>query len=61
MPTLVLWGEEFAVGGKMWDFRWFWREMVRDPSFLSLPQCGHLQHEEKAQEVNAALLQFLEV
>ena len=20
-PTLVLWGEDFALGGKMWDFR----------------------------------------
>ena len=60
-PTLVLWGEEFAIGGKMWDFRSIWKKMARDPSFLSLPQCGHLPHEEKPQEVNAALLQFLEV
>jgi pimeloyl-ACP methyl ester carboxylesterase len=21
MPTLVLWGEDFAAGGKLWDFR----------------------------------------
>jgi haloacetate dehalogenase len=60
-PTLVLWGEEFAIGGKMWDFRSIWKEMARDPSFLSLPQCGHLPHEERPLEVNAALPQFLEV
>ena len=23
-PTLVLWGEDFAFGGKMWDFREVW-------------------------------------
>ncbi len=57
-PTLVLWGEDFAIGGKMWDFRSIWKEMVQNPSFLSLPQCGHLPHEEKPHEVNAALLDF---
>jgi haloacetate dehalogenase len=60
-PTLVLWGEEFAIGGTMWNFRSIWTEMAQDPSFLSLPECGHLPHEEKPQEVNAALLQFLKV
>jgi hypothetical protein len=44
----------------MWDFRSIWREMARNPSFLSLPQCGHLPHEERPQQVNAALLHFLE-
>jgi haloacetate dehalogenase len=58
-PTLVLWGEEFAIGGKMWDFRSVWKEMARNPSFVSIPQCGHLPHEEKPQEVNQSLLHFL--
>jgi pimeloyl-ACP methyl ester carboxylesterase len=34
--------------------------MARNTSFLSLPQCGHLPHEEKPQEVNATLIDFLE-
>jgi hypothetical protein len=49
-PTLVLWGEEFAIGGKMWDFRSNCKEMARDPSFFSLPRCGHLPDEAKSQE-----------
>lgn len=59
-PTLVLWGEEFESGGKMWDFREIWRKMCAQVEFVSLPQCGHLPHEEKPEEVNQALLQFLE-
>lgn len=59
-PTLVLWGEDFQIGGKMWDFREIWKEMAKNPTFVSIPRCGHLPHEERPAEVNAALLQFLE-
>lgn len=59
-PTLALWGEDFALGGKMWDFRDIWSKMASDMSYLSLPQCGHLPHEEKPEEVTEALLRFLE-
>jgi pimeloyl-ACP methyl ester carboxylesterase len=59
-PTLVLWGEDFAIGGKMWDFREIWKGMAEDPTFLSIPQCGHLPHEERPGQVNEALLTFLE-
>jgi haloacetate dehalogenase len=59
-PTLVLWGEEFALGGKMWDFPEIWREMAKDPVFVSLARCGHLPHEERPEEVNRELLKFLE-
>ena len=59
-PTLVLWGEDFEIGGKMWDFRKIWREMAQNPEFVSLPQCGHLPHEEQPERVNEELFRFLE-
>jgi pimeloyl-ACP methyl ester carboxylesterase len=43
----------------MWDFREIWREMARNPEYISIPQCGHLPHEEKPERVNAELLRFL--
>lgn len=58
-PTLVLWGEDFASGGKMWNFREVWHHYANHPEFLSIPHCGHLPHEEQPDEVNAALLRFL--
>ena len=59
-PTLVLWGEEFAAGGKMWDFREIWQGMAANPEFVAIPRCGHLPHEERPEVVNEALLRFLE-
>lgn len=59
VPTLVLWGEDFEAGGKMWDFRDVWSKMARHPEFVSLAQCGHLPHEEQPAQVNEALLRFL--
>lgn len=59
-PTLVLWGEDFEAGGKLWDFREVWTGMATRPEFVSVPQCGHLPHEERPEVVNAALLRFLE-
>ncbi len=59
-PTLVLWGEDFAIGGKMWNFREVWAKMAKHPEFVSLPQCGHLPHEEKPERVNQELRKFLQ-
>ena len=59
-PVLVLWGEDFVAGGKLWDFRQIWHEYATDPQFVSIPQCGHLPHEERPDVVNEALLQFLQ-
>ncbi len=59
-PTLAIWGEDFVSGGKMWDFREVWSNMARHMSYLSIPQCGHLPHEEKPDAVNASLLAFLD-
>ena len=44
----------------MWDFREIWRKMAKDISFVSIPQCGHLPHEEKPDVVNRELLTFLD-
>jgi haloacetate dehalogenase len=59
MPTFVLWGEEFAAGGKMWDFREVWSGYATRPELLSITECGHLPHEERPQLVTDALLAFL--
>ena len=59
MPTLVLWGEDFAAGGRLWDFREVWSHYSRNVEFISIPNCGHLPHEEKPQFVTDALLRFL--
>lgn len=58
-PTLVLWGEDFESGGRMWDLREIWKKMASHPTFFSIPQCGHLPHEEKPEIVNKELLEFL--
>lgn len=58
-PTLVLWGEEFSAGGKMWDFRTIWQGMATRPEFVSVPKCGHLPHEERPDVVTCELLRFL--
>ena len=59
-PTLALWGEDFALGGKMWDFREVWSKEATDVRYVSIPQCGHLPHEERPDVVNRELLSFLE-
>lgn len=59
MPVLVLWGEDFAAGGKVWDFREVWRSYASHVEFVSIPKCGHLPHEERPDLVTEALLTFL--
>jgi haloacetate dehalogenase len=59
MPTLVLWGEDFAAGGKLWNFREVWSHYAKHIEFVSVPECGHLPHEEKPKFVTDALGKFL--
>lgn len=59
-PTMALWGEDFELVGKMWDVRGIWSGMASDVCFAPIAQCGHLPHEERPEEVNAALLGFLQ-
>ena len=60
-PVLALWGEDFALVGRMFDVAAIWREqMATDVRAVSIPRCGHLPHEERPDEVNRELLAFLE-
>ena len=56
---MALRGADFALGGKMWDFREVWTKRAERPEFFSIPQCGHLPHEEKPEVVNRERLRFL--
>ncbi len=58
-PTLALWGRDFELVGKMWDVESIWRDMASDVRAVSIPDCGHLPHEEQPDEVNRTLLDFL--
>ncbi|MDQ2801728.1 MAG: alpha/beta hydrolase [Pseudomonadota bacterium] len=58
-PTLALWGQDFELVGRMFDVEAIWREMASDLRAVSIPQCGHLPHEERPDAVNTALLDFL--
>jgi haloacetate dehalogenase len=58
-PTLALWGEDFEIGGRMWDLAAIWQAMATNVLTLSIPRCGHLPHEEQPEVVNAAILDFL--
>jgi haloacetate dehalogenase len=59
MPTLVLWGEDFAAGGKLWDFREVWRGYAENVEFAPISACGHLPHEEHPEVVSEELRKFL--
>ncbi len=53
-------GQDLELVGRMFDVEAIWREMAADLRTVSIPQCGHLPHEERPEQVNAALLEFLE-
>jgi haloacetate dehalogenase len=59
-PTLALWGEDFAGVGQMFDMPRVWAEMADQLRAVPIARCGHLPHEERPDEVNALLLDFLE-
>lgn len=59
-PTLSLWGADFHAVGKMFDMAAIWAEMASDLRTLPIPECGHLPQEEQPEQVNAALLGFLQ-
>jgi pimeloyl-ACP methyl ester carboxylesterase len=57
-PTLALWGSEFEAA-KMVDMAELWRGFAEDLTAVPIAQAGHLPHEERPAEVNAALAAFL--
>lgn len=59
-PALALWGESFDWVGKAFDVEKVWSEFADDLRAVSLPHCSHLPHEERPEEVNKHLLEFLE-
>ncbi|WP_068471472.1 alpha/beta fold hydrolase [Candidatus Protochlamydia phocaeensis] len=58
-PILALWGENFDLVGQMFDVLGIWKTMASQVQGISIPQCGHLPHEECPDPVNDALLNFL--
>lgn len=59
-PVLSLWGAEFGAVGQMFDMAAIWAEMADDLTTAAIPRCGHLPHEERPEEVNRLLLDFLD-
>jgi pimeloyl-ACP methyl ester carboxylesterase len=53
-----LWGSKF-VAAKMVDMLELWRGFAEDLTAVPIAQAGHLPHEERPAEVNAALAAFL--
>jgi pimeloyl-ACP methyl ester carboxylesterase len=53
-----LWGSEFEAA-KMVDMAELWRGIAEDLTTAPITWAGHLPHEERPAEVNAALEAFL--
>jgi len=44
---------------KKWEMVEIWRQMADNLTTVPIPKSGHLPHEERLEEVNQALLNFL--
>ncbi|MGE7417677.1 alpha/beta fold hydrolase [Methylobacterium tarhaniae] len=58
-PVLSLWGADFGAVGQAFDMAAVWAEMASDLRTAAIPRCGHLPHEERPEEVNRLLVEFL--
>lgn len=58
-PVLSLWGADFGAVGQAFDMAAVWAEMASDLRTAAIPRCGHLPHEERPEEVNRLLVDFL--
>jgi pimeloyl-ACP methyl ester carboxylesterase len=58
-PVLSIWGADFGAVGKTFDMAAVWSEMADDLQTAAITHCGHLPHEERPEEVNRLLLDFL--
>ena len=59
-PVLALWGADFEAVGQLFDVAAVWREVAEDLTAAAIPDCAHLPHEERPDDVNRHLLEFLE-
>ena len=59
-PVLALWGADFEAVGQLFDVAAVWREVAENLTAAAIPDCAHLPHEERPDEVNRHLLEFLE-
>jgi pimeloyl-ACP methyl ester carboxylesterase len=58
-PVMSLWGRDFKLVGEMFDMPSVWAEMASNLVTHAIPECGHLPHEEKPEEINRLLIDFL--
>jgi pimeloyl-ACP methyl ester carboxylesterase len=58
-PVMSLWGRDFKLVGEMFDMARVWAEMASNLVTHAIPECGHLPHEEKPEEINRLLINFL--
>ncbi|HTF66731.1 MAG TPA: alpha/beta hydrolase [Edaphobacter sp.] len=58
-PVMSLWGRDFRLVGEMFDMPRVWAEMASNLVTHAIPECGHLPHEEKPEEINRLLIDFL--
>jgi pimeloyl-ACP methyl ester carboxylesterase len=58
-PVMSLWGRDFKLVGEMFDMPRVWAEVASNLVTHAIPECGHLPHEEKPEEINRLLIDFL--
>ena len=58
-PVMSLWGRDFKLVGGMFDMPRVWAVMASNLVTHAIPECGHLPHEEKPEEINRLLIDFL--
>jgi hypothetical protein len=59
LPGNVALGRDFKLVGEMFDMPRVWAEMASNLVTHASPECGHLPHEEKPEEINRLLIDFL--
>jgi haloacetate dehalogenase len=56
---MSLWGRDFKFVGEMFDMPRVWGEMASNLVTHAIPECGHLPHEGKPEEINRLPSDFL--
>jgi haloacetate dehalogenase len=59
LPGNVALGRDFKLVGAMFDMPCVWEERASNLVTHAIPECGHLPHEEKPEEINRLLFAFL--